>query len=104
MNRYLILGSLFLFSALNASNTENRPSSLELNALTITAQKEETTLQETPISISVLTATEIEDRNLQSLWQLLMFPVYSCLTLVEQALYSLPCEDLVLILRLAHLQ
>lgn len=67
MNRYLILGSLFLFSALNASNTENRPSSLELNALTITAQKEETILQETPISISVLTATEIEDRNLQSI-------------------------------------
>ncbi len=52
-----------------ADNSADREKSITLDSITVTAQKQEQTLQEVPQSISVLNSHEMEDRNIAGLWK-----------------------------------
>jgi iron complex outermembrane receptor protein len=44
--------------------------SVELETITVTAQKQEENIQEVPVSVTVMSQTEIEDRNIESIGEL----------------------------------
>jgi iron complex outermembrane receptor protein len=56
--------------ATDAAAAAAAPDSGQLGEIVVTATKRETNLQKTPIAISVLTATNLQDRHVQSLYDL----------------------------------
>ena len=52
---------------------EQTRQSVDLGAITVTAQKQEENIQEVPVSVSVLTGQGLEDRNIDGLWKMADF-------------------------------
>ncbi len=56
-----------LSSAAAMAQDEKKQKAVELGAITVTAQKQEENIQKVPISISVMTDVDIEDRKIESI-------------------------------------
>ena len=55
----------------SAKDEKTRGSELELETMTVTAQKQEENVQEVPVSMTVLSGIDIEDKNIDGLWDLM---------------------------------
>ena len=55
----------------SAKDEKTLESEFELEAMTVTAQKQEENVQEVPVSMTVLSGNHIEDKNIDGLWDLM---------------------------------
>jgi iron complex outermembrane receptor protein len=62
--KLIILLNIFFFISVNCFGDENK--SLELEEITVTAQKKEEKIQDVPISLTVFNEQDIEDKNIES--------------------------------------
>jgi len=63
--------ALSLVTALTLSNLLYAKDSVDLNTITVTAQKQEENIQEIPISLTVLDSLSLEDKNIDNVWDIM---------------------------------
>ena len=66
-----LMASQYLYAEDSIQNKKKEPETFQVDTITVTAQKQEENIQKVPISLSVLDSLNIEDRNINDVWDIM---------------------------------